>query len=232
MIWGHGKGEAVQQEFYAAVSSGEPGQVLALFQPELAEKVDAAVLALWMKAVTTNLGAFQDLAGSDFSINTRSEGGRSHIESEGTVHFERGEGRSKLHLVDGKVIAFFLRSEKLPEVWFTEAPETSGYAADGRTLLEALMTPDRVEEAYGRLHESVRAEASLEDVRGMLEGVRARVGALRDVTSTKHTFTAGGAPTLVLEYEVACENGVADGRVRYQFDPWKGRIVGFHVKPR
>ena len=50
LIWSHEKGEATQERFYAAVDTQDPEKVLELFDVRLLEKVDAPVLAMWMKA--------------------------------------------------------------------------------------------------------------------------------------------------------------------------------------
>lgn len=230
LVWSHGKGESTQERFYAAVDSGDPQQVLALFDPLLVEKVDAPVLALWMKAVHDHLGRFKGLAKSKFSTSSSTENGHDRLESSGRIEFEKGEGESKLVFLDDKVIAFELRAEALPQPWFTQAPDLALYKERAQVLLRALLAGER-ELALRTMHENLRKQVEGGpgfDGAGRLGD---QIGEISDMTVVEESFSAEGTPSLDLRYTILGAKGRAIGRVGFQFTPWRGELVSFDVKP-
>ena len=230
LLWSHQKGEAVYEEFYEAVLSGDTARVMERLHPELRAKIDEPVLAVWMAAVKTHLGAFDGLSAGNFSTSSRTENGRSVVEAKGTVRFEKGDAKAELKLVEDQVVAFWLTADALPAEWFQEAPDVTSYVEDGREVLTLLLTGG-MEEAYSRMHESLQREMPLEQLGPGLEGLHARVGDFVSMEATGHEFEPGDTPELKIHYAVTCKDKPAVGYVRYQFSPWKAHLVGFNLKP-
>ena len=99
-------GAKEQEKFFAAVYSGDPKQVLALFDPRLVEEVDEPVIAEWMNAMKETLGEPEGLKASSFNTNKKYEDGVVVTESSGKIRFEKGEAESKLVLHNGKIVEF------------------------------------------------------------------------------------------------------------------------------
>ena len=67
VAWAFKAGAKEQEKFFAAVYSGDPQQVLALFDPRLIEEVDEPVIAEWMNAMKETLGEPEGLKASSFN---------------------------------------------------------------------------------------------------------------------------------------------------------------------
>ena len=117
LIWAQRKGSAEQEKFFKAVLSGEPKQVMDLLDPSVGDRVDEAVLAAWMSAVKEGLGEFKGLSKTNFNTSSETVNGVAVVESKGTVNLEKGEATSELVLHDGKIVRFFVASEKVGTDW-------------------------------------------------------------------------------------------------------------------
>lgn len=230
LVWSHEKGEATQERFYAAVDTQDPEKVLELFDVRLMEKVDAPVLALWMKAVHDHLGAFKGLAKSKFSTSSSKENGHDRLESSGRIEFEKGEGESKLVFLDDKIVAFELRADALPQPWFTTSPDTTLYRQRAEVLLRALLANER-ELALREMHENLRKQVLDGNQFDRAFELGQRLGAITDIAVVDESFSAEGTPSLDLRFTIGGENGRAIGRVGFQFTPWRGELIAFDVKP-
>lgn len=230
LIWSHQKGQSELEGFYEAVWSGDVSRVMARIHPDLHEELDEPVLAVWIEAVRGHLGRFEGLSAKNFSTSSREEDGRDVIETHGTAEFEKGEAKAELTLVDGKVYAFRLTADALPNPWFLEAPDVTSYEEAGGEFLTMLLT-NRIDEAILAMHENLRAEMPPEKLKPAIENLRARSSDFRMIEVLDHEFKAGETPELVIRYDVSCERGSLAGRVRYQFSPWKGHLVGFNLEP-
>ena len=231
LIWGHGKGAKIQETFYQAVLSGDPQQVRDLFHADFKDPPDPEVLAAWMAAVKEHLGAFKGLAKTKFSTKTGTSNGRTVTTSKGTVLFEKGEGDSEIQHTDDKLNFFKLTSDKLPENWFQALPDTASYEANGKTLLEELVT-GKIEAARARMHENLRAKVPVEQLTKSSAHIAQGLGTLQSLTVTSRTFTPGTPAELAIEYDIAGSSGNADGYIRYQFVGWRGHVLGFNLKAR
>jgi len=230
LIWSHEKGEATQERFYAAVDTQDPEKVLELFDVRLLEKVDAPVLAMWMKAIHDNLGAFKGLAKSKFSTSSSKQDGHDRLESSGRIEFEKGEGESKLVFLDDKVIAFELRADAMPQPWFTGAPDTTLYRERAEVLLRALLANER-ELALREMHENLRKQVLDGSQFDRAYELGQKIGAVTDMTVVDESFSAEGTPSLDLRFTIGGKNARAIGRVGFQFTPWRGELIAFDVKP-
>jgi len=226
MIWSHEKGEAVQEDFFTAVLSGEPAKVKALFHPELAAQVDDPVLAAWMGAVKTHLGAFHGLAASNFNTSMKKVNGREEVLSAGTIKFDKGEAKSKLRLVDGKIVAWEVTSEALPANWMTHLDDTALYEQRAKTFLTTILTGD-APAALALMHEKLRAKFDATTFAQGMQRLQARFGAIQSMDVRERTFDAGPPQQLRLRVEVTCAKEKAIGLVRFVFQGMTAHVVGF-----
>jgi hypothetical protein len=150
------------------------------------------------------------------------------VESSGTVEFEKGEAESELRFVDGKVVAFRVVSDAIPDPWFTELPDTSPYVAQGRTCLERLLAGE-IADASELMHENLQKLLPPEKLGPGMEALRAKIGDVDSVTVTSESFAAGEPPQLRIRYHVTAADGEVDAEVVYDFTPWQGQLLGIHV---
>lgn len=228
LFWSHQKGQSVQEDFFEAVLGGDPAQVEALFHPELRKKIDRPVLLAWMAAVKEHLGAFKGLAASDFSTSVQKTADGDVTQSEGTVEFEKGEARSQLRLVDGKIVAWHVTSKALPSNWFTELKDTAHYEERAADFLRKLLAAD-APGALERMHEKLRAKFEGTDVQPGLDALKARYGDVVGIKLLHAEFEAGPPQKLTLRLQVdgATDDGV--GRVGFHFDGMSAFITSFDM---
>lgn len=228
LMWSHGKGESTQEDFFAAVLSGDPDRLYGMFDPGVQAEIDTEVLAVWMAAIRENLGEFKGLKGSNFSTSSKVENGVTVVETEGTAEFEKGEARSELTVVDGKIRGFSVTSDALPDPWFTELPDSRRYVELGRECLEKLMTGD-IDGATALMHEGLREVVEPEKMRAGMERLRALTGDLVEIEKADEVFEAKEPPVLRLRYRVAGQASEVLGDVRFDFTPWKGHLRAFKL---
>ena len=144
------------------------------------------------------------------------------------MEFERGEAESELRFVDGKVVAFRVVSDAIPDPWFTELPDTSPYVTRGRTCLEKLLAGE-IAAASELMHENLQKLLPPEKLEPGMKALRAKIGDVVSVTVTSETFAAGEPPQLRIRYHVTAADGEVDAEVVYDFTPWHGQLLGIHV---
>jgi hypothetical protein len=229
LVWAHRAGSAHQEKFFQAVLSGDPKQVTALFHPALRDEVDEPVLAVWMKAVKDNLGAFQGLNKTDFNTSSKIEGGATIGESKGTVSFEKGQAQSELKTRDGQIVAFHVTSDKLGGDWFKGPTDTTLYRQRGKECLTYLLG-DKCEDAFKMMHENLQKKVPLDQLKAMMADFTGKAGKAKTVTYQSETLEPGGTLTLKVVYKVECEKANPTGTVEFQFDGLKGHLVAFNLK--
>lgn len=229
LVWGFRKGAQEQEQFFAAVYSGDMAQLTALFDPALTAEVDEPLLAAWAKAMKERLGAPKGLSARDFSTNTRYEGGATITESSGKVTFEQGEAQSELVLRNGKIIQFNVKSDQLVD-WLTDLEDTRLYEDKGRDCLELIMT-GKANEAHAMMHENLQEALSLEALTNFANETLPETGSLRSITLDSKDFEAGDSPTLELAYTIGCENKTMKATIRFEFVGLKGHLVAVNIAP-
>ncbi len=229
LIWSHEKGESVQEDFFAAVLSGDPEKVTALFDPEVARQIDAPYLKAWMDAVQLHLGAFKGLSASNFNTSVSKDNGREVVKSEGTVEFERGDARSQLMLVDDRIVAFHVTAPgRMPDNWFTQLDDTSLYEQRATAFLRALVEGD-VDAALAPMHPKLREKFDAATMGATLAPLKARYGAVEGTSVASSELETGSRPELVVRIAVdgAAEDGI--GIVHFGFVEMRGVIIRFNM---
>jgi len=228
MFWLQRSGEAHQEKFFAAVATGNPENVMALFHPALREEVDAPVLAAWIKAVNEHLGRFQGLAATSFSTSTKYEQGVKITESHGTVHFEKGTAESELSFRDDQLVSFKVESETIPDDWFNGPADSDTYRQKGAKFLQHFLR-DESDAAQAMMHPALQKLVPLEKLKTMTADVGARTGKLDTVSYQSESFETGEDQVLTITYDLACEKQTTTATVKFQFVDMKGHLLAFDV---
>ena len=113
IVYQHTRGE-YQESFLRALTSGRPAEVLSLLDPSLRTRVDEAGLSAYMNTIRTNLGGVRGIYEPAFGTWTRYQHGARRTESLAVVQFEKGEAECRLILMDGLVVYWQLKSDKMP----------------------------------------------------------------------------------------------------------------------
>ena len=229
LVWSYVTGSKHQTTFYEAVLSGDVNEVTALLHPELEKQVGKQQLVDFMAAMKQNLGALKGLSKTDFFLTENTEGGVTTTISKGTVEFEKGDVKSRLIFLDGKIAEIEVTSDKLPTPFRVGSPAIL-YSARGAKFLEMLLSGQE-EKAYELLHESARKELPLEKLRPILTATAEKVGALKSVTFASEQFAAGAVKTVNLTYDLTFERRKTRAVVTYQFPEDVGVLIGFNLNP-
>jgi len=227
LIWAGASGSAIQEQFFTAVLSGDPGQVTAMFHPALKEEVDEPVLAAWMVAAKKNLGSYQGLSKTDFNTSTKYEGGQKITESSGTVNFEKGQAHTELAFRDGKLVKFSVKSDKLPDDWFAGPTGTELYRERGKEFLTLFMS-NKPDAAFNMMHPALKAKMPLDKLTKLVADNCSKAGKLRAVTYQSEKYDPK-EQVLEVHYALECENASVVPLVKFEFVGLKGHLVAFNL---
>ncbi len=229
LLWAHKEGESVQGAFFTAVLAGDPAEVKALFDPDVAQQIDTPYLAAWMAAVKLHLGAYKGLSGSGFNTSMSHDGGHERVKSEGVVEFERGNANSQLMLVDDKIVAFHVDAPgKMPANWFTKLEDTSLYEERAGAFLKALLSAD-VEGSLAPMHAQLRAKFDPKTMAAALAPLKARYGDVQGMRVASAEFKPGASPEVIIRIAVdgSREDGI--GIVHFGFVELRGVVIRFNM---
>ena len=219
------KTTGLQDDFYAAVATGDVDQLMSGFHPSLKEEVDRGILEAWMKAMNARLGRFQELALDDinFSMNSTPEGER--VSSTGMAVFENGRAKSKVETLDGKVVAFDVDTGPLGKDWFVELADRSGPEKHAQAFLQAIRA-EAYDNAWDMMHEALRADVGEDKWQGMAGTIKTLLGD-GDLTQVRAEFVGGEKPLLALWYEAG---GPGQVKLEYRPQQMKFQLTAFNAK--
>lgn len=228
LFWAHQTGKEAQEKFYTAVESGDTEKVMALLAPNLLDEVDSPMMAAWMKALTSNLGPYKGLSGSDFRSSSKYENGHSRIESAGMVDFEKGSARSELIYIDGKLAGFHITSPQLPDDWF-HGPATTGlYRSQGQSFLTELFNGNTAA-ALAKTQANFQKKMSVEEVKKDVDEAIAAAGPLKSIDFQSEKTDPHDGYVLIIAYAVHGERKEMTATVDFRFAGLKGAIVGYDL---
>ncbi|MFA6134082.1 MAG: hypothetical protein WC869_08720 [Phycisphaerae bacterium] len=227
LIWAGASGGKVQDQFFTAVSSGEPTQVTALFAPALKDEVDEPVLSQWMAAVKANLGAYKGLSKTEFDTSSKYENGVSVTQSSGKVNFEKGQAQSELVLHDGKIVKFHVTSDKIPNIWFTGPAGTQLYQERGKVFLTDFLS-NRPQEAFAMMHPALQQKMPLEQLTALVKTNSEKAGKVQSIVFKSESYDPV-EDILKITYTLECENARATPIVKFQFAGLKGHLIAFDI---
>ncbi len=232
LIWAQRKGSAQQEKFFRAVLSGEPKQLMDMFDPALRDSVDEPVLAAWMKAVKGGLGEFKALSKTNFHTSSNTVNGVEVVESKGTVNFEKGEADSEVVFRDGKIAGFFVTSDKVATDWMKDPGVEAMCRERGEAFIRAFLG-GRADEVYAMVHESIRQQKSREQIAAMIERARTGAGELESVAFERIEYAGkpGEKFTLKTYHKVVCERDATVAEVTFQFKDMAAHLNSFDFTP-
>ncbi len=229
LVWAQRSGSSHQAKFFEAVLSDDPKRVVVLFDPALCEEVDEPILAAWMVAFKRNLGALKGLSKTDFETTSKIENGATVTESKGTVKFEKGQATSELKTRNDKIVRFHVKSDKMPENWFTGPAGTQLYGQRGKDFFTYFLT-DKPDEAFKMMHKNLQAKVPPDKLKVMMADFAGKAGKLKSIAYKSETLISGDTPALKVVYTVESEKQKSTGTIKFQFDGLKGHLVAFNLE--
>jgi hypothetical protein len=227
LIWAGASGSAMQEQFFTAVLSGDPGQVTTMFHSALREEVDEPVLATWMVVVKKNLGSYQGLSKTDFNTSTKYKDGQKVTESSGMVNFEKGQAHTELVFRDGKLVKFLVKSDKLPDDWFTGPAGTELYRERGKEFLARFMS-NKPDAGFSMMHPALKDKMPLDKLTKLAADTCSKAGKLRTITYQSEKYDPK-EKILKVHYTLECENASAKPLVEFEFVGLKGHLIAFNL---
>jgi hypothetical protein len=213
----------LEERFYCAIGNGDVDTALRMLHPAVLEKVDRPVFAVWIDALNTNLGHHRSVTSHSSSRTHRLTGTR--IELTSTVTFEQGTAEASITILEGKVIAFQIQSDKMKN-WFQGPEDVAQYAETAETFIAKFVAGD-VAEARTLMH-PVLQDAVAENFDSMVHQISDHSGKLKTATLREHRFSLDGlSPALFLLYDLNCENAQGTCEIEFQFVGLKGYLLGF-----
>lgn len=215
----------VQQDFFKAVQSGKVQQLTKQMRSELLVEVDEPVLAAWMNAINEKLGSVKSIQQTGFA----NEGGLTDRTktSDATIQFEHGTATSSLKTMNGKLIGFNVTSAELGDDWFKGPTDTKLYEEMGRTFIKRFLA-GQTDDAYAMCHPALQEVISVESFVEMSRAVRENAGTLKSATfkSSRMDLSDGGQ-TLLLNFDINCEEATGTCEIKVQFVGMKGHLLGY-----
>ena len=230
LIWAQRSGSAHQQKFFAAVLSGDPKKVMALCHPAMKDEVDEPVLGAWMAVVKADLGKFKGLSKADFNTSSDYKNGQWITESKGTVNFEKGQAQAELRFINGKIVSFNVKSDKIPVAWFKGPVGTELYRERGKEFLTKLLG-GQVEDAFKMMHENLQKEIPLDKLQPAVAKTVEKVGKVKSVTFESESMDPAREYRLDILYKIECDKAPVKGGVQFQFVGLKMSLLAFRAEP-
>jgi hypothetical protein len=231
LFWAQRAGSARQEKFFAAVTSGDAAQVLALCDPALRADIDEPILAAWMAEVQTRLGRFQGLSATDFNTSAKVTTDGSFTESKGTVNFEHGTAQSELMFRDDLLVRFSIESEQIPDGWFQGLKDTTLYQQRGEEFITRCLNGN-LTGASSMMHTKLQEVVPPDKLKTMIDNVVHKAGPLQTVTFEDQQFSTTGGQTLDVRYQLKCEKADLVGNVEFRFIGLKGHLIAFNMKAK
>ncbi len=228
LFWAQRSGSQMQESFFTAVTSGDVKQLETLMDPALREQIDPPVLEAWMNEVRGSLGRYRGLSKTNFSTETRYEGGAWISQSQGEVHFERGTAQSELVFRDNQLIKFSVRSDEIGDDWFQGPADSKLYRERGQEFLTHFLLGES-DRAFEMMHEALQREMPREKLRALVDDVTAKAGKLQSIAYAEERFDTSQGQRLKIYYQVQCEHARTTARVDIQFAGLQGHLVAFDL---
>ncbi len=221
-------GLEAHEAFLETLMEESSDQALARMDDRLLELVDGPVLMMLMKAVQENLGEVKEA--KIIKSEEWDHEGETMVRTVSEVSFEQGTGTLSLTVgPDGKVLGFDLKSGKITD-WLKEPADKSVYQQGSEHFIR-LFLDGEVDKTFEMMHASLREAVPRSELEGMIERVRATNGDLEGVKFADDAWEVqDGLPTLLLNFDVECENRVATCEMKIQFVGMQGQITGFHFQ--
>ena len=230
-VWAHKSGAGKQEEFFEAVYSDNPANVMAMFHPAMSEEVDEPVLATWMRVFKERHGEFKGLSATNFSTNKEIQDGVGVLSTEGTVNFANGTARSKLVFRDGQITNWSVESEKMTQDWFEGPDDTTFYQQRAKTVLTHLLSNEPAK-AFALFGPALRESSPMTRTADIAERAPKILGELESITFMDESFeVTDTGQYLTVRHAVTCKKTSAVGTVRFRFSKMKGLITQFSIDP-
>lgn len=229
ILWARSSASSAQQKFFDAVGSGEPVRVTALFHEKLRSDVDEPILRAWMEIMNERLGRYKGLSNSEFNMKTQSTELGQVTQIVAKVELEKGTVDSTLEYLDGRLIAFNVKTDALNDDWFKGPADTSLYKNRAEEFLRHILD-NRVDEAWSMMHKDVQQQISLKKLHDAAAEGRRLFSPLKSITHAGETMEPDHNFGIVLTERIRVSGAQSeDTEVRFHFTGLKGFITGFKI---
>lgn len=215
----------VVTQFFDDLAAGRAEAIVSRMGARAASEVDLPVLKLLAQTVTQRLGPVERITTTGLRNSWTPQGKLS--ERTVSISFENGTAVFRVATRNARLVMFDLQSETLVG-WLQVPDETEYYQALAKRSLNEILTGD-ARAAREMWHHALKELISLEQLREMKQLIDARLGRVTALTELSVKNTAGSAPGLRIDFEIAAEKDTTTGHILIQFAGLKGHIVGFNV---
>lgn len=221
-------GDQYQEEFFAAVASGDPEKLLSLCHDDIRQSIDPPMLAAWMDAYNGHHGEFQGLSLADFRTETKTTAEGQLTISEGMVNFDGGPAKSRLVWLNGQIVEWKVDSDLLSDNWFSGPKSNDLYVARGEAFLRQFLGQE-ADAAYALMHPALQEALPREKFDAMVQTVAAEEGSLKSIAFEQAELDLTDGQWLTVYFQVQTEGSNFRSKVRFQFDGLQGHLLAFEM---
>jgi hypothetical protein len=216
---------AAQVQFFEHIASGDIRQLMSVMDAKLRGEFDAPVLDAWMVAFNERLGSVQTIRLTGWSQTATPQG--TLVETSCDVTCQRGSAKSDLTVLNGKILAFNVKSEQM--AGFFQGPTSTDRYEDLSKRFIRHFLAENVEAAHALCHQALQDVVPREQLQEMMTLVVPRVGPLDEISlQASRMDITDEADNLILEFEVVGSAGSVTCEITIEFVGLKGHLLGFN----
>ena len=228
--YGTSTSTATIREFFARAQKASAVELEKTFHKDLKGDCDKQLLALFIKTISKELGAFKEPKLSGFSFSDSTENGHRLRRYKGTMIFEKGKLPLELGFIDDKLNAFYVTDVAAAKPLLAKRglpKDTKRYEKRAEAFWRALFT-GRADELFAMMSPALQKKVGK-------EGIKAQVARLQNDGALKSlhlysTFkdTQNNDKIMVITRCVSEKMNVK-GHVVFKIDGLRSHLVAYQI---
>ena len=230
LYYGASSGTAKLNEYFTMAEKASIIEIENSFHPALKKVCDPTALAMLIKIIPQEMGAFKKPEMNGFSFSDKIENGMRIRRYKGNMAFEKGTLPLEMAFVDDKLNAFYIRDEEAAKPLLAKRglpKDTSKYVKHAEDFWRALLT-GKGEEAFNLMSEPLQKQVGKQ---GMAQQARnmARNGAVKGLKLVKTMADPQDPTKLVILTECTLARATAIGHVSFQFAGLNSYFINYQI---
>ena len=230
IYYGASSGTAKLNEYFTMAEKASINEIEGTFHPALKKVCDPTALAMLIKVIPQEMGAFKKPEMNGFSFSDKIENGMRMRRYKGNMVFENGTLPLEMAFVDEQLNAFYIRDEKAAAPLLAKRglpKDTSKYVKHAEDFWRALLS-GKGEEAFNLMSEPLQKQVGKQ---GMAQQARnmSRNGAVKGLKLVKTMVDPEDPTKLVILTECTLARATAIGHVSFQFVGLNSYLINYQI---
>lgn len=215
------------EKFLSVVGDNDFDGAYKMLHPRLKEEVDEPIMKLWMQVRHDAIGRFKRFA-ADYESKTVYNNGSKRFRGIGQAEFTNTVTEANVTLLDGQILGFALKSDLMPDDWFSQLKDTKYYEQKAEAFLKNWVD-GKYESAFGQIHENLKTQFPVEKFKESMEAFNTNFGKVESIELVGSKVLSDDRDLVSCMFKATFENGAqADPTVNFEFSGLKGHIIGFN----